>query len=42
MENELENNLLIFFFLKFIKIMRKKSYKLKIWIRMKLKKNIIS
>ena len=42
-ENELENNLLInFFFFKFIKIMRNKSYKLKSWMRMKLKKNIIS
>jgi hypothetical protein len=29
MENELENNLLIFFF-KFIKIIRNKTYKLKI------------
>ena len=29
MENELENNLLIFYFINFIKIMRKKSYKLK-------------
>jgi hypothetical protein len=29
MENELENNLLILFFKKFIKIIRNKSYKLK-------------
>jgi hypothetical protein len=29
MENELKNNLLIFYFIKFIKIMRNKSYKLK-------------
>jgi len=38
MENELENNLLMFYFLKFIKIMRNKSYKLKSWMKMKLKK----
>jgi len=31
-----------FIFFKFIKIMRNKSYKLKSWTRMKLKKNIIS
>jgi hypothetical protein len=37
MENELENNLLMFYFLKFIKIMKNKSYKLKSWMRMKLK-----
>jgi len=42
MENELENNLLMFYFFKFIKIMRNKSYKLKSWMKMKLKKNIIS
>jgi hypothetical protein len=42
MENELENNLLMFYFFKFIKIMRNKSYKLKSWMRMKLKTNIIS
>jgi hypothetical protein len=29
MKNELENNLLIFYFFKFIKIMMNKSYKLK-------------
>jgi hypothetical protein len=29
MKNELENNLLIFYFFKFIKIIRNKSYKLK-------------
>jgi hypothetical protein len=40
MENELENNLLIFL-KKFIKIIRNKSYKLKSWMRMKLKKNLI-
>jgi hypothetical protein len=39
-ENELENNLLIFFF-KFIKIMKNKSYKLKSWMRMKLKKKYL-
>jgi len=38
MKNELENNLLMFYFLKFIKTMRNKSYKLKSWMRMKLKK----
>jgi hypothetical protein len=37
MKNELENNLLVFFF-KFIKIISHKSYKLKSWIVMKLKK----
>ena len=42
MKNKLENNLLIFYFLKFIKITSNKSYKLKSWMRMKLKKNIIS
>ena len=42
MENELENNLLMFYFFKFIKIMRNKSYKLKSRMKMKLKKNIIS
>jgi len=42
MENELKNNLLIFYFLKFIKIIKNKSYKLKGWMRIKLKKNIIS
>jgi len=42
MENELENSLLMFYFLfKFIKIIRNKSYKLKSWMRMKLKKNLI-
>jgi len=30
MENKLENNLLISYFFKFIKIMRNKSYKLKV------------
>jgi hypothetical protein len=40
-ENKMKNNLLIFFF-KFIKIIRKKSYKLKSWMRMKLKKKLIS
>ena len=29
MKNELENNLLMFYFFKFIKIIRNKSYKLK-------------
>jgi len=29
MKNELKNNLLMFYFFKFIKIMRNKSYKLK-------------
>jgi hypothetical protein len=29
MENKLENNLLMFYFFKFIKIIRNKSYKLK-------------
>jgi hypothetical protein len=37
MKNELENNLLIFYFLKFIKIIRNKSYKLKSWMKIKLK-----
>jgi hypothetical protein len=34
----LENNLLIFYFFKFIKIIRNKSYKLKSWMRVKLRK----
>jgi len=38
MENELENNLLMYYFFKFIKITKNKSYKLKGWMRMKLKK----
>jgi hypothetical protein len=38
-ENELKNNLLMFFF-KFIKIISNKSYKLKGWMRMKLEKII--
>jgi hypothetical protein len=38
MKNELENNLLMIFLKKIIKIMRNKSYKLKSWMRMKLKK----
>jgi hypothetical protein len=38
MKNELENNLLMFFFLKFIKRRRIKSYRQKIW-RMTLKNN---
>jgi hypothetical protein len=42
MENEPEKNLLMFYFFKFIKITRKKSYKLKSWMRMKLKKKVIS
>jgi hypothetical protein len=34
----LENNLLMLYFFKFIKIIRNKSYKLKSWMRVKLRK----
>ena len=37
MKNELKNNLLMFYFFKYIKIMRNKSYKLKSSMRIKLK-----
>ena len=41
MKNELKNNLLIFYFLNFIKIMRNKSYKLKSWNEDEIEKNNI-
>jgi hypothetical protein len=40
MKDELKNNLLMFYFFKFIKKIRNKSYKFKSWMRMKLKKII--
>jgi len=38
MESKIKNKLLMFIFLKFIKRTSNRSYKLKSWMRMKLKK----